>query len=121
MKKILIVEDDKYLINAYRVRLKKDGFEIKMAMNGEEALQALQDYTPDLILLDLVMPGKDGFITLAELKANPKWKNIPVIVSSNLGQKEDIEKAKAAGAQDYLIKTEVNLEDIVAKIDKILC
>lgn len=118
--KILIGEDDKYLANAYRVKLTKAGFETKMTTDGEEFLKALAIFSPDLILLDLVMPIKDGFALLKELKTSDKWKSIPVIVASNLGQDEDIKKAKALGANDYFIKSETSLNDIVQKIHSFL-
>ncbi len=120
MKKVLIVEDDKFLLSAYRVKLTKAGFEIKIATDGEEALKILREDKPDVILLDLVMPRKDGFAVLEELKTNPVWKSIPVIVLSNLSQKEDLEKAKALGAKDYLIKSDLSLKDLVEKINTLI-
>jgi len=116
MKKILVAEDDKFLANAYRVKLAKAGFEVIIASNGEEALKGVETFSPDLILLDLVMPVKDGFETLRELRASVKWKKIPVIITSNLGQKEDIEKGKALGA-DYVVKSDVSLDDLIVKIN----
>lgn len=117
MKKILVVEDDNYLANAYRVKLTKAGFEVKNAYDGDEALNLLQTFTPDIILLDIVMPKKDGFATLEEIKANEKWKNIPVIVSSNLGQKEDRDKGLQLGATDFFIKTDFTLNSLIEKIN----
>lgn len=120
MKKILVAEDDKFLSSAYRVKLTKAGFEVQMAFDGNEALTALQNFTPDIILLDLIMPSKDGFTVLAEIKANEAWKNIPVIVASNLGQKEDIEKSRQLGAIDFIVKSDLSLEGVIEKINKIL-
>lgn len=120
MKKILIAEDDQYLINSYRVKFVKSGFDVRMAFDGDEVFKILENFTPDIILLDLVMPGKDGFTVLSELKRNEKWKKIPVIVTSNLGQPEDMEKARSLGAADYLVKVQVSLEDIVNKINILL-
>lgn len=117
MKKVLVAEDDKFLANAYRVKLEKAGFELKIAVNGEEAMQILQSFTPDVIVLDLVMPGKDGFATLFELKQNEKWKNIPVLVATNLGQKEDIDRATKLGAADYVIKSNMTMTSLVEKIN----
>ncbi len=119
-KKILVVEDDKFLLNAYRVKLQKSGFEIKIAMDGEEAIAALKGYTPDLILLDLILPKKDGFAVLEELKANEIWKKIPVLIASNLGQKEDIDRGMGLGATDYVVKTDLSLDDLVKKINSFL-
>lgn len=120
MKKILIVEDDKYLANAHRVKLSKSGFEVQIAGDGDQAIQILKTFTPDLILLDLIMPNKDGFTLLSEIKQNPAWKAIPVIVTSNLSQKEDMEKAKGLGAADYLVKSNINLNDLVIKIQALI-
>jgi DNA-binding response OmpR family regulator len=120
MSKILIVEDDKYLINAYRVKMAKEGFEVQLAMDGDEALLVLNSFHPDVILLDLVMPKRDGFSVLEEIKKNPKLNKIPVIIASNLGQKEDIDRGMKLGATDYIIKSDMSMEGIVGKIQKII-
>lgn len=120
MNKILVAEDDNFLANAYRVKLTKEGFEVKIARDGDEAIAALQDFLPDLIILDLVMPGKDGFTTLSELKANNKWAPIPVLIASNLGQKEDIEKGLKLGAVDFIIKSNLSMNELVNKINYLL-
>ena len=119
MAKILIAEDDNFLANAYRVKLSKAGYEIKIASDGQETIDSLETFTPDLILLDLIMPVKDGFVVLEELKKNDKWKNIPVVVASNLGQKEDIEKSIALGAKDYIVKSQMPINDVLAKINSV--
>ena len=116
MSKILIAEDAKFLSSAYRVKLAKEGFEVKIAENGTDLLEQLKTYTPDLIILDLVMPNKDGFEVLKEIKANDKWKMIPVIIASNLGQKDDIDQGLALGANDYIVKTDLSLSGLIAKI-----
>ena len=120
MKKILVVEDDNYLANAYRVKLTKVGFEVKNSFDGSEAIEALKTFTPDLILLDIVMPKKDGFATLEEIKKNDQIKNIPVIIASNLGQKEDKDRGEKLGAADFFVKTDFTLNDLVQKINAIL-
>lgn len=119
-RRILIVEDDKFSLNAYRVKLQKVGFEIKIAMDGEEAIEILKSYTPGLIILDLILPKKDGFSVLAELKANESWKKIPILIVSNLGQKEDIDRGMVLGAKDYVVKTDLSLDDLVKKINFLL-
>ena len=119
-KKILVVEDDKYLTGAYVTKLSKTGFEVKTAGDGDEALRILNDFIPDLILLDLVMPHKDGFATLAEIKANAKWKHIPIIVATNLSLQEDIDRAMKLGAQDYVVKSDMTVDDFVRKIKMVL-
>lgn len=120
MKKILIVEDDEFLSNAYRVKLTKSGFETQQAMDGEQVFTKLQTFTPDLIILDLVIPKKDGFEVIKELKANEKWKTIPIIVISNLSQQEDMKKILDLGVSAYLLKISMSLEQIIKKINEIL-
>lgn len=120
MAKILVVEDDKFLANAYRIKFSKAGYEIKIASDGQDAIDSLETFTPDVILLDLIMPVKDGFTVLEELKKNDKWKNIPVLVASNLGQKEDIDKSMALGAADYIVKSQMPINDILVKINNVL-
>lgn len=120
MAKILVAEDDKFLATAYKAKLSKAGFEVQIASDGEELLAMLATFVPDVILLDLIMPKKDGFSALTEIKANGAWKAIPVIIASNLGQKEDIEKGLQLGAKDFVIKSEMSLEDLIAKVNKVI-
>ena len=119
MKKILIAEDDKFLRSTLRVKLQKVGFEVRAAANGEEAIKTLAEFTPDLILLDLVMPKKDGFTVLKELRASEAWQSVPILVASNLGQKEDIDRAMSLGATDYIAKT-MTIDNQIAKINSLL-
>lgn len=119
-KKILIVEDDKFLLNAYRVKFTKLGFDIELAGDGQEALDKVPVFHPDLMLLDLIMPVKDGFSVLTELKANDATKSIPVIITSNLSQKQDIDKALSLGAKDFIVKSEISMDDLVKKIQSTL-
>jgi len=118
--KVLVVEDDSFLVGAYRAKLAKEGFEVQVATDGEEALNALKLFTPDIILLDAVMPRKDGFATLEEIKKNDAWKNIPVIMASNLGQQEDVDRAMALGATDFITKSNMSIGDLVNKINSTL-
>lgn len=119
MTKILIAEDDKFLANAYRLKLTKSGFDLRIVSNGEDALKELETFTPDVILLDIVMPKLDGFAVLKQIKSSEMHKNIPVIVASNLGQKEDIDLGKSLGAVDYIVKTDLSMEDLVDKLNTI--
>ena len=120
MKKILVVEDDNFLANAYSIKLNTSGFEVKIARDGDETAKILLDYLPDIILLDLLLPKKDGFTILQELKKDKKFQDIPVIVVSNLGQKEDIEEATRLGAVKYIVKTEYGLEEIIGIIKEFI-
>ncbi len=113
-KKILIVEDEKAMANALVLKLRSAGFEVVLVYDGETAISTLQKSSFDLIVLDLVLPKKDGFFVLTELK---KMKiTTPVIVSSNLSQEEDIKRAKELGARGYFIKSDTTLAEIVEKV-----
>jgi len=114
--KILIVEDDEFLRSLTAKRLEKEGYVVAVAVDGESAAQE----RPDLIFLDLLLPGLDGFEVLGKLKANTELKVVPVVVFSNLGQKEDIERAKQLGANEFLVKANFTLDDVVLKINEIL-
>lgn len=116
MSNILVVEDDAFLANAYRVKLTKSGFTIRIARDGDEVFTILAQFTPDIIILDLMIPKKDGFEVLKLLKADDRWKNIPLIIASNLGQEEDIDRAIKMGANDYIIKSDMSLNDLITKI-----
>ena len=117
-KKILIIEDEAPLAKAMALKLDHSGFDTATALDGETALEMLKKQTFDLIILDLIMAEIDGFSILAELKNRNN--TIPIIVASNLGQEEDIKRAKDLGACDYLIKSNISLNDIVTTIKKIL-
>jgi len=118
MEKILVIEDDKFLRDLLYKKLVEENFNVATALDGEEGLKKIQEENPNLVLLDLILPGINGFEVLKKAKENPATKDIPVIVLSNLGQKEDVERAIKLGAQDYLIKAHFTLEEIVEKIRK---
>lgn len=115
-KFILVVEDDKFLRELLVRKLGAEGFDVKNAIDAEMAFTALAERMPDIILLDLILPGVDGFEILARVKANPKFVNVPVIILSNLGQKEDLDKAMTLGAKDFMVKANFTLDEIVAKV-----
>lgn len=116
--KILIIEDDQILSDVLHRKLVKEGYEVFTAKDGEEGLEKTQEIKPDLILLDIVMPKKDGFDVLEELRKNKKL--IPIIIISNSGQSVEISKAIALGAKDYLVKAEFDPEEVVLKVKKVL-
>ncbi|MBI2058083.1 MAG: response regulator [Candidatus Yanofskybacteria bacterium] len=118
MKKILIAEDEDILLNVLKDRFEAEGWEVTLAKNGEEAVVAINKSKFDLVLLDLLMPKKDGFEVLKEVKGNPELKSLPIIVLSNLGGDEDIKKAMALGANDYYVKTQHPMSEIVEKAKK---
>jgi len=118
--KILVVEDDKFIRDLIGQKLLKEGYDIAEAVDGETGVEITKKEKPDLILLDLILPGMDGYKVLAELKSNPDTKEIPVIILSNLGQKDDIERGVKMGAVDYMIKAHFTPTEIVDKIRTIL-
>ncbi|MBI4135972.1 MAG: response regulator [Candidatus Vogelbacteria bacterium] len=118
-KTVLIVEDDEFLRSLTAKRLEKENYAIEVAVDGENAISVLDTLKPDIILLDLLLPGKDGFEVLKKIRSTEAVKTVPVVIFSNLGQKEDIEKAKALGVDDFLIKANFTLDDVVAKINKL--
>ncbi len=119
-KNILLVEDEQALQKIYSNKLRNSGFNVSVAITGDEALRKAQTELPDIILLDLILPGKDGFVVLEELKQQDTTKDIPVVILSNLGQESDIARGKQLGAIDYLVKADVGLMDLVEKVKKYL-
>lgn len=119
-KTILVVEDDQFLSKILKMKFEKIGYEILVAYDGLEALEMAKTKSPDLALLDIMMPVKDGFSVLAEMKKDSKLSKIPVIIASNLGQKEDKDKAVALGAEDYIVKSDTSLDDLVKRTREIL-
>lgn len=119
-RKILVVEDETFLVKIYSVKLKKEGFDVAIATDGEEAVKLAAELKPDLILLDLILPKLNGFEALERMRQNPVNKTTPVLVLSNLGQEEDIKRAEGLGATDYLVKANFSIQDIVAKIKEVL-
>jgi DNA-binding response OmpR family regulator len=117
---ILIVEDDKFLRELISQKLVKEGYNISQAIDGEEGLKKIKEEKPDLVLLDLILPGIDGFEVLARIKEEQEVVKIPVIILSNLGQKEDVEKGLQLGAVDYLVKAHFTPGEIIEKIKRIL-
>jgi DNA-binding response OmpR family regulator len=113
---ILVAEDDKFITRALADGLDRAGFKVFCADDGEEALAAIKARKPDVILLDLVMPKKDGFEVLGELKNDQKLSLIPALVFSNLEDESDIKRALELGAKEYLLKASFTLQDIVEKI-----
>jgi len=120
MTKILVIEDDKFLSNVYRIKLQKVGFDVVIAIDGAEALEKIKLENFDLVILDLIIPKIDGFAVLSEIKSQEKYKKLPVLVSSNLGQVEDINRAIKLGATDFVVKSDTSLDALVEKIKKII-
>mgnify|MGYP001034159188 CR=1 FL=1 len=119
-KKILIVEDDKFLRELISRKLQQQGFSVSEAVDGTEGLQKAKEEKPDLILLDLILPGIDGFEVLTRIKQDPYISSIPVLILSNLGQKEEVERGLKLGAIDYLVKAHFTPSEIIEKVKGIL-
>lgn|SRR3989344_430741 len=115
-KTIIIVEDDKFLLGILSDRFEAEGFMVIQAMNGSEAVKKTGEARPDLVLLDLILPELNGFEVMEKLKADARTKNIPVIILSNLGSEEDMERGKKLGAVDYLVKAYFTPDEIVQKV-----
>lgn len=115
-KKILLVEDDIALAAVYKSRLELEGFDIREVNNGEEALTAALDYKPDLILLDAMMPKISGFDVLDILRNTPETAHIRIIMLTALSQPKDKERAEALGVDDYLVKSQVVIGDVVERV-----
>lgn len=115
---VLIAEDDLFLLKVFQVKFKKAGFNVIGAKDGDETLEKLRTENPDILLLDLVMPRKSGFEVLEELKRNLSAKKIPIVIVSNLGQEADVTHAKDLGADEYIIKANYTLQQIVDLVKK---
>ena len=115
-KTIIIVEDDKFLLGILSDRFEAEGFMVIQAMNGSEAVKKTGEARTDLVLLDLILPELNGFEVMEKLKADARTKNIPVIILSNLGSEEDMERGKKLGAVDYLVKAYFTPDEIVQKV-----
>lgn len=117
---ILQIEDDAFLAQIYARKLESFGFEVLVAGSGEEGLKIISKETPACILLDILLPGIDGYEVLEKLKSDSATSNIPVIIVSTMGQREDIEKAKSMGAVGYMIKSHISPGDVANKVKEIL-
>ena len=119
-KKILLIEDDIFLRKVIARKLLKEGYELTEAIDGENGMAKIKEHKPNLVLLDLVLPGMDGFEILGKMKEDLTLSQIPVIILSNLGEKKDIEKALKMGAKDYLIKAHFTPGEIIERVENTL-
>lgn len=118
MKKVLLIEDEEIIIKLLSKKLEAAGYEVFLAMDGEQGIAKMKETFPDLVLLDIVMPRMGGFEVMAEMKKDEKLASIPVIIISNSGQPLELEKAKELGAVDWLFKTEFDPKEVLAKVAK---
>jgi CheY-like chemotaxis protein len=116
---IMVAEDDMFISDIYDVKLTSAGYNVVIANNGRDAIEKLRSgIRPHLLLLDIVMPYMDGFDVLDAMSGNPEWKKIPVVLLTNLSQKEDIDRAMENGAKDYLIKSHFTPSEVLSKVEK---
>ena len=120
MKYILLVEDDPCLIDIYTIKLKEAGFKTDVAKDGQTALELLARREPDLLILDIVLPRIDGWEILKKIKGQDKFKNLPIIILSNLGQRKEVKKGLDLGAVKYLIKAHYTPSEIAEEVKKAL-
>ncbi len=118
--KILVVEDDKFLRELITQKLSREGYDVYEGVDGEDGVKKAKESKPDIILLDLILPGIDGFEVLAKIKEDSDLVNIPVVILSNLGQRDDVERGLKLGAVDFLIKAHFTPGEIIEKVQKIL-
>jgi DNA-binding response OmpR family regulator len=113
----ILAEDDRFIARAYNDGFMRAGYDVIYAEDGAKALEKLKGAKPDIILLDVIMPEKNGFEVLTEIKKDENLKSIPVIILSNLGQDSDIKKGKDLGADDYFIKSNLSISEVLEKIE----
>lgn len=115
-KRVLIVEDDPVISSMYKTKFEIDGYEVVVAGNGAEGLESAKKESFNIILLDVILPQLDGFSVLTEIKKDPKIKNTPVLMLTNLGTQEDKDKGKELGALDYVVKSSFTPAQVSEKI-----
>lgn len=120
LKKILLIEDDKFLRELMNKKLVTMGYDVVAAADGESGLAMIKETKPDVVLLDLILPGINGFEVLEKAKSDPDTANVPVIILSNLGQSEDIERGLKLGAKDFLVKAHFTPQEIINKLKAIV-
>ena len=118
--KILIVEDDKFVRELIVQKLTEEKFEVSSAKDGEEGVAKVESEKPDLVLLDLILPGIDGFEVISRIRKNPDIESMPIVILSNLGEKNDVDRGIKLGANDYMIKAHFTPKEIVEKVRGIL-
>jgi DNA-binding response OmpR family regulator len=119
-QKVLLVEDDKMIIDMYTLKFTQEGYDVMQAENGKDGLDMAKKTNPDIVLLDIILPQMDGFTVLKALKADGNTKGIPVVLLTNLGQDGDVKKGLELGAVDYLIKANFTPSQVVDKVKSLL-
>ena len=119
-KKVMLIEDDRFLSSLIKVRLEKDGFAVVQSFDGEDAIKRLPDERPNLVILDLIMPKTNGFEVLKAISMMPGLERTPVVIVSNLAQDSDIQKAQQLGAKAYFVKVKISIDDLIGKIENLV-
>ena len=119
-KRILLIEDDPFLSSLLKNRFIKEGYDVDLAQSGDAGIKALKESAHDLILLDLILPGKSGFEVMEEINGDPLAPKIPILIISNLGQDSDMEKGKELGAVGYLVKARTSIDSLISKAKEFL-
>jgi len=119
-RKILVVEDDQFLSSIIEEHFKKVGYSVEIAKGGAEALKFIEKSIPDIMLLDILMPEVSGFDVLKKVRADARYKDMPIIVFSNLGQESEIEEGKRLGADDFLVKARFMISEVIQKVDALI-
>ena len=113
---ILLIEDDSYISDMYRIKMESENFEVAIASDGIIGIKMLEKQKPDIVLLDIVMPKIDGFSVLKTIKKNPDLKEVPIVLLTNLGQKENVQRGFELGASGYIVKAHFTPSEVVQKI-----
>lgn len=119
-KKLLVADDEQFISTAYSDGLQRAGFTVLVTHDGAEALEKIKSERPDLVLLDLIMPKMDGFEVLKKVKADPQVKATPIVILTNLSQETDVDEVKKLGAVDFVVKSDISLQDLIAKVSNLL-
>jgi len=120
MKTVFVVEDDPFILDIYTTKLRESGFSVESSSNGQDCIKKVQEVKPDLVLLDIVLPGLDGWEIIREIKKQGEFKDLPIVILSNLSQKQEVEKGLDLGAVKYLIKSNYTPGEVVDEIKDIL-
>ncbi|MBI4992256.1 MAG: response regulator [Candidatus Harrisonbacteria bacterium] len=118
--KVLVIEDEEILAKILQDKFRNENFEVEIASDGEAAFSLAKNFSPDIIVLDLILPKKDGFEVLKELKNDSDLRKVPVVILSNLGQEEEIKRGFALGATDYLVKAQNPIKAVIEKVKNYL-
>lgn len=118
--KILIIEDDRYISKMYQLKLSLEGYDVQVAENGREGVDKVKEFMPNIVLLDILMPELDGFEVLKIVKGDEATKDIPVLIMSNLGQEDHVEKGMKLGAIGYIVKSQYTPSKVVEKIKSVI-